>query len=61
MDQTEVPDKDQLERLKKKYGIDEIVAKRYDVPKEMVTKKFNPRLVRILLKYLTVKDFSSAT
>lgn len=43
----------QLEELKRKYGIDERIAERYGVPKDRVEKDFDPRLRRLILQYLS--------
>lgn len=42
----------QLEELKRKYGIDERIAERYDVPKDRVERDFDPRLVKLIQQYL---------
>ena len=42
----------QLEELKRKYGIDELIAERYDLPKDRVERDFDPRLVKLIQEYL---------
>jgi len=45
-------DERQLEELKKRYGIDERIAERYDLPEDRVKEDFDPRFVRLVLRYL---------
>jgi hypothetical protein len=42
----------QLEELKRKYGIDERIAERYDLSKDRVERDFDPRLRKLILQYL---------
>jgi ABC-type microcin C transport system permease subunit YejB len=43
---------EQLEELKRKFGIDERIAERYDLPKDRVERDFDPRLVKLIRQYL---------
>lgn len=42
---------EQVEAIKKKLDLDKKISARYEVPEYIVESKFDPRLVKILLKY----------
>ena len=43
---------EQMEELKRKFGIDERIAERYDLPKDRVERDFDPRLVKLIRQYI---------
>jgi hypothetical protein len=43
---------EQVEILKRKYGIDERIAEKYDIPMGRVEKDFDPRIVKLILAFL---------
>jgi hypothetical protein len=49
------PDAQRLEELKKKHGIDEIIADRHHLPKRYVEKDLDPRIVKLILDFLGVR------
>lgn len=48
-------DEQQLERLKKRLRIDEMIAEKYGKSIVTVEKEFDPRLITILLEYVKQK------
>lgn len=47
---------DDIEKLKEKYDIDKRIAEKYNKPKGEIVEDFDPRLVRILQKWLLKKQ-----
>lgn len=52
MSQDQKPEEARMEALKRKHGIDEIVAERYHLSKQQVEKDLDPRIVRLMLEFL---------
>lgn len=43
---------ERLEELKQKYGIDDRIAEKYDLPRNRVERDFDPRLVKLIQHFL---------